>query len=181
MKRLCLPLLAVISFLGTAVQADNQPPVVGIVATHPFIEETIQVAYILYDEDDNAVDGKLTYGLYFYPDAGLVSVQDIRIFATTIANEKDVTLPEGTGLFSEGDSAEEVVLYTWGEHSRGLRMNGFAPLTKIMEGQYYIYLVADDGVNDPVFTVAGPIKVDRSAPAPTAVSSKSWGSIKNVR
>jgi hypothetical protein len=56
---------------------------------------------------------------------------------------------------------------------------GFASLSKVFDGEFYIYLVANDGTNDPIFTVAGPMKIDRNAS--TAISLRSWGAVKAER
>ena len=50
------------------------------------------------------------------------------------------------------------------------------PPSSVFAGRYYFYLVADDGVNDPVFTVSG-FFFDVGAPI-TAVEAVTWGEVK---
>lgn len=170
-------LLAVLIGSGGFAQDTNQPPVVEIVEIRPFSNESLALSYVLYDAADDAAGGDLTYGLYFYPDDGLESAADVETWGTMIANEKDVTLDIGSGNFREGDSAEEVLPYVWGEPGVALQKQGFAPITKVFDGEYFLYLVADDGVNEPVFSVAGPVRIDHSQAA-TGVAQESWGRVK---
>ncbi|MBT4500337.1 MAG: hypothetical protein HOC74_21600 [Gemmatimonadetes bacterium] len=180
MKRLFLLLMALF-FVGNAVQAENQPPIIEIFGIPPsFPDPEIMIFIVfLYDEDDDAIDGNLTYGLYLYPDGMLGSVQDIETFGILIADERDITLSIGSGQFSEGEAPNLAVVYSWGKQKKELMQEGFASLDKVLAGKYYVYLVANDGTNDPVFTVAGPIDIIRSAP--TAIALKSWGAVKTER
>ena len=181
MKRVMLAaicLLAALLVSGGFAQDTNQPPVAEIVEIRPFSNESLSLSYVLYDADDEAGDGDLTYRLYFYPDDGLESAADIETFGTMIASEEDVTLDIGSGNFREGDSAEDVRLYTWGEPGLALQnRGGFAPITKVFDGEYFLYLVANDGVNEPVFSVAGPVRIDHSEAA-TGIAQESWGGVK---
>ena len=73
-----------------------------------------------------------------------LSAQDVRTFATMIANEFDVAHSEGMGDFSESESADNVQTYTWGTRVEGLWRHGFAPTILFAEASYYVYLVCLD-------------------------------------
>ena len=162
--------------LCARAQETNQPPVVRFLEATPFADESTTLSYVLFDADDDA-EGKLAYELYYYPDDRLKSVEDVRTFSTMIASEKDITLDIGTGDFAESGSVEDVQTYTWDDPGPGLQNHGFAPTTKIFAGNYYLYLVADDGVNEPVFAVSDfVVTVDHEAA--TAVSLTNWGQVK---
>lgn len=164
--------------IGAAgVQAqDNAPPTLQLLQATPFADEQTTISYLLYDAEED-VAGTLRYALYLYPDERLSSVDDIRTFATKLADEKDVLLDVGLGDLSEGTATDDVQTYTWGDTPRALQNQaGFAPAPKVLPGSYYLYLVADDGVNAPVFTVSDfQVTV---AHAPTAVEGASWAKVK---
>ncbi len=107
------------------------------------------ILYNLSDTDDQMGSGGLKAALYFSPDSSLASVQDIRIFATLIADENDQTsvFASGTNDLSEGLSES----YTWDDPPAALKAKLFASINQVISGQYYIYLVADDQKNPPVF------------------------------
>ncbi|MBI2501832.1 MAG: T9SS type A sorting domain-containing protein [Candidatus Latescibacteria bacterium] len=116
------------------------------------------ISYDLSDPDDNLGSTALRAALYFSPDSTLSSVQDIRIFGTLIADENDATSvsASGTDDFLEGTSQ----VYTWDEPPTALRDSLFASILKVPTGNYYIYLVADDQKNLPVYTRSkGPLAV----------------------
>lgn len=161
---------------ANGVQAqDNAPPTVQLLQATPFADEQTTISYLLYDAEDDAT-GTLSYALFLYPDERLSSADDIRTFATRLADEKDVLLDVGLGDLSEGTAADDVQTYTWGDAPRALQNQGFAPATQILPGSYYLYLVADDGVNAPVFTVSDfQVTV---AHVPTAVQGASWALVK---
>ena len=177
MKKYC-PFLAAgfAHFLGASLQAqENHSPVVQILDAGPFAADTMPISYVLYDAEEDA--GSLHYALYAYPDNKRNTVNEIQTFGLMIADEEDL-LDKGSGDFAESRSETDVQTYTWGDPGRDLIPLGFAPLKFVLEGEYYLYLVADDGINEPVFTVSTqPVRVDRSTPG-TAVAEITWGEVK---
>jgi hypothetical protein len=153
------------------IVAANSAPVVQVVepdattiSSGAFGNETATIKYILFDSDTNpsTATAGLQMELYAYPDKGLRNVQDIRTFATLIADEQDISTvnANGTNDFTEGTSTTSVGTYTWDDPGSALRGLGFAAITKILDGNWFIYIVADDLVNPPVFDVSdGPMKV----------------------
>ncbi|MBM3278922.1 MAG: hypothetical protein FJY95_12700 [Candidatus Handelsmanbacteria bacterium] len=117
------------------------------------------ITYSLNDADDNLSSSGLKAAFYAYPGNNLRSVQDIRIFATLIADENDVSTVNsaGTDDLTEGNSQT----YTWDDPPSGLKTSAlFASILKVPSGNYYVYLVADDQKNPPVFAVStGPVTV----------------------
>ena len=107
------------------------------------------IVYNLSDVDDDISTSGLLPSIYFSADSSLTSVQDIRIFGTLIADQNDVSsvFASGTDDLIEGRSES----YTWDEPSAALKAKLFAAITQVISGQYYIYLVADDQKNPPVF------------------------------
>ena len=181
MKKYCPCLAAGFAlFLGSALQAqENHLPVVQILDAGPFAAEIIPISYVLYDAEEDP--GSLHYALYAYPDNKRTTVNEIQTFGLMIADEEDLLDAKGSGDFAESRSETDVQIYTWGTPGRDLIPLGFAPLKFVLEGNFYLYLVADDGVNAPVFTVsAQPVRVDRSTPA-TAVAEITWGEVKAGR
>jgi hypothetical protein len=150
---------------------------VALLEATSFVDEATTVTYVLYDEDDDT-DGSLKYELYAYPDNGLKSVADIRTFALLLADQRDITQEVGTGDFVESTSTEDMQDYTWGDPGGELRALGFAAVNKVLPMTMWVYLVADDGANEPVFVVSDfTIAVNRSA---TAVESRTWGWVKGA-
>ncbi len=152
----------------------NVAPVVDIVEPNAttadngaFSSESFAIRYVLFDEDDDvgppAMTGPLAPDiletkLYYYPDNGLSSVRDIRTFGTLIVDENDAftaaTIP-GTGDFVEGTSPTNVRNYSWDDPGVTLQNSyNFAPINKARDGLYYVYIVADDKSNPPVFAVS---------------------------
>ena len=165
----------------------NQPPLVELVFVgsdgpiDPLASITIR--YIIFDpEEDVAEDGdvesaRLRYELYIYHDDKLATAQDVRFFGNMIANEFDVTHSAGTGDFNESSSTTNIQDYSWDDPGQELRAQGFMPPSAVFAGQYFLYLVADDGVNEPVFTVSDS-PFDMPSP-PTAVEVHTWGEVKH--
>jgi hypothetical protein len=177
------PASALAAFLLTttlpAQAQENLPPMVQIVEAGPFSSETLPISYLLFDAEEDA--GALRYALYAYPDNRLSTVGQVLNFATMIADEQDLLNAKGTGDFAESLSGADVQTYTWDDPGPGLRPLGFAALNRLLDGSYYLYLVADDGINAPVFAVsAAPVRIDRSAPA-TAVKQATWAEVKTSR
>ncbi|MEW6752667.1 MAG: FlgD immunoglobulin-like domain containing protein [Candidatus Latescibacterota bacterium] len=156
--------------------AENESPVVAVsdpnassTSGGAFANETFVVRYTLYDEDDSFGTGitDLKAELYASPDNGLGNVQDVRTYAYLIVDETDdATVSQaglsgtGTSDFVEGSSSSNVQSYTWDNPGTALEARGWAAITKIPDGLYYIYLVADDGTNPPVYAVsAGPLRI----------------------
>ena len=180
------------------IQAANDAPVVDVsqpnASTSGFANSSFEIRYTLFDGDNsvNAANTDLQAELYYYPDNGLNSVLDIRTFATLIVDEQDdatVTAApasgNGTGDFVESTGATNVQIYTWDDPGQTLQALGFAPITKALDGTYFIYIVADDQVNPPVFDVsAGSVRV-RPIPiinslAPVATDTADTGEFSNL-
>ena len=155
-----------------SIAAANVAPVVQIVepnastiGTGAFANETQSIRYVLFDSDNNVSTPTtgLQMELYFYTDNGLSNVQDIRTFATLIADEQDDTSVDavnGTADFVEGSSGTNVQTYTWDDPGAALQALGFAALTKAPDGTYFIYIVGDDLVNPAEFAVSdGALRV----------------------
>ena len=134
-----------------------QPDGVGDTANTSF-----GITYNLNDADDNLSSSGLKAALYAYPGNSLRTVQDIRIFAILIADENDVSTinSAGTDDLTEGNSQT----YTWDDPPAGLKTSAlFGSILKVPSGNYYIYLVADDQKNPPVFAVStGAITLQHS-------------------
>ena len=66
----------------------------------------------------------------------------------------------GTNDLTEGANKD----YTWDDPPAGLKTSAlFASILRVPSGPYYIYLVADDGKNAPVFAVSsGPVSIAHS-------------------
>ena len=119
---------------------------------------TTDVANVSYDikynltDADDTFSGNLTAALYDFKSAGLQTVQDIRIFGTLIVDQNDVTnATDGTNDFIVGLTQT----YTWDDPPAALKSSAlFASILRVPSGTYYIYLVADDGRNPPVFAVS---------------------------
>jgi len=107
------------------------------------------IHYNLSDPDDNISSGQLKASLYYAPDSTLVSVQDIQIFGTLIVDQNDnsVVFASGSNDFAEGVNQT----YTWDDPSQALKNKLFASIQQALSRNYYIYLVADDQKNPPVF------------------------------
>ncbi|MBI2501831.1 MAG: T9SS type A sorting domain-containing protein [Candidatus Latescibacteria bacterium] len=119
------------------------------------------IIYNLNDADDNLSSSGLKAAFYAYPSNRLRTVQDVRIFGTLVADENDVSTvsASGTNDFLEGTSQT----YTWDEPPAALQDSLFASILKVPSGDYYIYLVADDQKNPPVFAVSpGPLTIRHS-------------------
>ncbi len=109
------------------------------------------IRYDLTDVDDDFGSG-LQASLYFAESGGLSNVQDIRIFGTLIADENDDSSvnANGTDDFLEG----LIQFYTWDDPPEALKNLLFASIFQVPDGDYFIYLVADDGKNPPAYAVS---------------------------
>ena len=123
-----------------------QPDGIGDVAS-----ESFPIDYKIFDRDDDFGNGySLKSSLYFSADSSLATVQEVRIFGTLIVDENDDKNVSSDGT---GDFLEELRgRYTWDSPSVALQNKLFASITKVPSGKYYIYLIADDQKNPPVFT-----------------------------
>ena len=131
----------------------SQPDGTGDVANSSF-----DIGYNLTDSDDD-FSNNLKAALYFYGSDNLKSVRDIRIFATLIVDQRDVTSAAGTNDFIEGSGQT----YTWDDPTAALKDMLFASIERAQSGDYYVYLVADDGKNPPVFAVSpGAVSIKHS-------------------
>ena len=156
--------------LYSQVVRGDQPPQVSILALEAAPGQNANFSYVLYDPDSRA----LNYSLYFYPNDKLSAAEDIRTFGSLISDQR-----QADGEHSPGAS-QAPQTFTWRQTlDPQLRNWGFVPLALVLPGSYYIYLVADDGTNQPVFAVSpAPISIgDR----PTALPATSWGTIKRGR
>ena len=165
-----------------------------------FDAEGVELVVLQFDGfDDDVSDAgaaapALGAALYSYPDNGLSSVQDIKTFATLIVDERDVTGastrgatdPAATNDFIEGSSSGNTQAYAWDDPgSTAQAAFGWAPLTKTLDGNYYIYIVADDGTNPPVFAVSGGALQVRHIPivrsvSPVAADTTDTGEYSNL-
>ena len=137
------------------IVASNSGPTVSIAqpdGSGDTANTSYAIQYSAVDADDD-LGGNLKISLYAYPTNGLRSVQDIRIFGTLIANENDNTSVNalGTNDLTEGSSQT----YTWDDPPATLKSAAlFASILRAPSGNYYIYVVADDQRNPPVFSVS---------------------------
>jgi hypothetical protein len=186
------------------IAAANAAPSVSVlspdantIGTGAFANETFSIQYTLFDADDNSSDtdsDTLRAALYAYPDNGLSTVQDIETFATLIVDERDITTattrvaadPAGTGDFAEGSSSGNSQTYAWDNPGSSLQAAfGWAPITKMLDSNYYIYIVGDDGVNPAAFAVSqGALRV-RHIPiirsvSPVAADTVDTGEYSNL-
>ncbi|MEE2727551.1 MAG: hypothetical protein VX792_10785, partial [Candidatus Latescibacterota bacterium] len=184
--------------------AANSAPSVSVltpdastISTGSFANETFTIRYTLFDSDDNSTDtdsDTLRAALYAYPDNGLRNVQDIKTFATLLVDERDVagattraaTDPTATDDFVEGATASATQAYVWDDPGTTYQTSfGWAPVTKTLDGTYYIYIVADDGVNPAVYAVSGGALRVRHIPivrtvAPVAADTVDTGEYSNL-
>lgn len=137
------------------IVATNSAPTVSI-SDPDGVSDSANTSFVIrYDlnDGDDDLSGKLNAAFYAYSSPGLKSVQDIRIFATLIADQNDVTArnANGTGDLTEGTNQT----YTWDDPPAALQSGSlFGSIRKVRSGAYYIYLVAEDGDNRPVFAVS---------------------------
>ncbi len=143
------------------IVASNSGPSVSIAqpdGSGDTANTSYAIQYSATDADDD-LGGNLKIALYAYPTGGLRSVQDIRIFATLIADENDHVgvNANGTGDLAEGASET----YTWDDPPQALKSSAlFASILRVPSGPYYIYAVVDDQRNPPVYAVSpGPLTV----------------------
>jgi hypothetical protein len=117
------------------------------------------IVYSLSDADDDLSSSGLKAALYAYPSRSLRTVQDIRIFGTLIADENDVSTVNSAGTNDLSEGVNQT--YTWDDPPAALKTSAlFGSILKVASGNYYIYLVADDQKNPPVFAVSsGPVSV----------------------
>lgn len=143
------------------IVAANMSPVVAI-SDPDGVGDTANTSYaIRYDltDADDDLSGSLDAAFYIYPAAGLRSVQDIRIFGTLIADQNDVSARNAAGTDDLTEGTNQT--YTWDNPPAALQSGSlFASILKVRSGSYYVYLVADDGDNPPVFVVSpGAVKL----------------------
>ena len=130
---------------NTAPQVSiSEPDGSGDVASRSYA-----IHYDLNDPDDNISSGQLKVSFYYAPDSTLASVQDVQIFGTLIADENDnsTVFASGTDDFADGINQT----YTWDDPPQALKDKLFASIQQALSRTYYIYLVADDQKNPPVF------------------------------
>ena len=183
--------------------AANGAPSVSVVSPNAntigggaFADETFTIRYTLFDSDDNGTDtdsDTLRAALYAYPDNGLQNVRDIQTFATLIVDERDVTSattrvgtdPAATNDFTEGATASATQRHADDPGTAYQTAFGWAPVTKTLDGTYYIYIVADDGVNPATYAVSGGALRVRHIPivrsvAPVAADTVDTGEYSNL-
>jgi len=137
------------------IVASNSAPTVSLAqpdGSGDTANASFDIQYSAVDADDD-LGGNLKLSLYAYPTNGLRSVQDIRIFGILVANENDNTSvnASGTDDLTEGSSQT----YTWDDPPSALKSAAlFASIQRVPSGNYYIYVVADDQRNPPVFSVS---------------------------
>jgi hypothetical protein len=143
------------------IVASNNAPTVSISdpdGTSDSANTSYAIRYDLNDSDDD-LSGTLDAAFYAYASPGLRTVQDIRIFATLIADQNDVSSRNASGTDDLTEGTNQT--YTWDDPPSALQTGSlFASMQKVNSGTYYIYLVADDGDNQPVFAVSpGPVTI----------------------
>ena len=111
--------------------------------------ESYSIKYTLTDPDDDIPSGGLLAALYFSEHSDLTSVQDIEIFGTKIVDENDNSTVFAAGTDDFTEAAKES--YLWDNPSAALKAQLFASIFQVPSGNYFIYLVADDQKNPPVF------------------------------
>lgn len=137
------------------VVASNSSPSISISqpdGNQDVANTSFQIEYNAIDSDDDIGSG-LRISLYAYPASTLNSVQDVRVFATLIADENDIKTinSHGTGDLMEGTNQ----VYTWDDPPDKLKESAlFASIFGVQSGRYYIYGVIDDGINPPVLSVS---------------------------
>ncbi|MBT3345867.1 MAG: hypothetical protein HN712_16940 [Gemmatimonadetes bacterium] len=160
--------LAINDFFMLGAEIDiidaNRAPTIAITQPDGSLDSantSYTIRYDLTDVDDDFTSG-LQASLYFAESGALSSVSDVRIFGTLIADENDDSgvNSSGTDDFLEGKSES----YTWDEPPAALRSLLFASIYQVRDGDYYIYLVADDGKNPPSFTVSPGVVTIRHKP-----------------
>ena len=181
----------------SAQDSDNAPPVVELRgATADETSTTVFVSYIVFDADDDVlavesnavhslprtgktdvVPGRLTYELYVHSDGTLGTWVEVRTAAIMIANEFDVAHPFGTGDFSESSSSRNAQMYSWDDPGPELLAQGFVRPTDVPTSRYHFYLVADDGINEPVYAVSD-FTLMLEGFGPTLVRLSGWGEVK---
>lgn len=130
-----------------------QPDGVGDIAN-----DSYSIKYTLKDPDDDIASGGLTAALYFSEHSDLASVQDVEIFGTLIVDENDNSTVFASGTDDFTEAANES--YLWGDPAAALKAKLFASIFQARSGTYFIYLVADDQKNPPVFARSpGPVIV----------------------
>jgi hypothetical protein len=180
------------------IVASNEAPYVAVItpdansAKSGFSNDSYGIQYRFYDRDNDFGSGAsdLKGAIYVYPDNGLASVKDIVTFGTLVVDENDDissnTDAPATDDFTEGSSPSANLIYTWDDPGVAYQTAyGYAAITKMLDGEYYIYLVADDGTNKPVFSVSdGPLRI-RHIPiirqvAPVASDTVDTGEFSNA-
>ena len=136
----------------------NSAPTVSVTqpdGSSDLANESYSIQYSAVDGDDD-LGGYLKIALYAYPSNGLKTVQDIRIFATLIADENDASSVNASGTDDLTEGASQT--YTWDDPPAALKNSLFASILRVPTGKYYVYAVADDQKNPPVFAVSsGPL------------------------
>ncbi len=166
--------------LGAAIDIvdANTSPVVRITQPDGVADEantSYAIQYDLNDVDDALVTGGLRAALYYAADSSLASVQDIRIFGTLIADENDCTgvFAGGTDDLLEGSRQS----YTWDDPPAALKAKLFANIEQALSGAYYVYLVADDRRNPPVFTRSPGALTIRHRPIVVSVAPSGYDTV----
>lgn len=142
-------------------------PVVQILQANSLNGQGATLSYVLFDPEDRSGTQNLRCGLYYHPDRDLASAKAVRVFAHRIVEQQDLSDPAGGNGLAQGRSVADVQRYTWS--AAGLDRRGHGLVSALAPGEYYLYLVADDGVNDPVFAVSD--SAIRIEPAPAVLAS----------
>ena len=139
------------------IVAANSAPTVSVAQPDGVGDQANTSFAIQYsaEDGDDSLGGNLKLALYAYPTNGLKTVQDIRIFGTLIADENDVSTvnSSGTDDLTEGVSQT----YTWDDPPTALKSSLFASILRVPSGTYYVYVVADDQKNPPVYAVSSGV------------------------
>lgn len=165
-----------LSLVATAAWGQNSPPSAALHAIEPAAAEGVEIVYSLHDAEEDAAD--LRYGLYLYPNERLATVDDIRTYATLIADDQDVTADDGSHTFIETADARTTARYLWTSDQARANRLGFVMFNQVPAGDYYLYLLADDGVNDPVIRVSEQAVRILSPGVATAITDRGWAAVK---
>ncbi|MFL2541349.1 MAG: sialidase family protein, partial [Candidatus Latescibacterota bacterium] len=145
------------------IVASNTAPTVSVAQPDGVGDQantSFSISYSIEDGDDN-LGGNLKLALYAYPTNGLKTVRDIRIFGTLIADENDVSTVNSSGTNDLTEGAGQT--YTWDDPPAALKSSLFASILRVPSGTYYVYAVADDQKNPPVYAVSsGPLTLVHS-------------------
>jgi hypothetical protein len=138
--------------------------VVRIVSAAPLSGQGAALSYVLYDPETRAGTGTLRYGLYCYADRGLPSARAVRLFGHRITDGSALEDGQAGTPLTVGSGPNDVRSFTWRVGDLGAK--GSPGAADLPPGEYYLYLVADDGIHQPSLAVSD--SAIRIEPTPAA-------------